>query len=432
MGVLRIGPFDAERSWRPPDLARLPAVSDRQGDRVVAALDESLSVLCEPDDRFVVSAPLPTAFVDLMARAGFTAGHLVLPDLVDADLLASGPAPTRWSKVRAVVSGMELAPYAMLRSTATLRDVLGLTGSTPPYATVVDVNSKCWSNEVVRRHGWFGAGEVAQDAAGLRRLVAALGEAEAVVKDPYGVAGRGSLVVTSSRVLDSIVKTVEAQVAKGAYVELIVQPRYRRRLDFSAQWEIRPDGSAESSGLVQTDNRDFVYAGTRPAGAELVQRLDRIGYHEIAATVVSELGDAGYHGPVCIDGMVLEDGTVIPVLEVNARTSMGMIGMALQARATSAGLQAVLRHLPARIGEESSFDRLAQELDRLDLAFDGSGPGILLVTAGTLIVPRGRLCLALFVEWAGDEAGLLRNVVAAAERVGIRIYGNLTTRKASA
>ncbi|SDT80725.1 hypothetical protein SAMN04489716_9330 [Actinoplanes derwentensis] len=427
-----MGPFDAEGSWRPADMASLPGVSDRRAAPVVAALGETLAVLCEPGDLLAAPAAPHPAFTALLALAGFTAEHLIVPELFGESPAASTPTPARWSEIRTAVAGLTLAPYAVLRSTAVLGEALGLAGTHPPYDTVVRVNSKSWSNEIVRRNGWAGAGEVAHDTTELRRLVTAHGSADVVVKDPYGVAGRGSLVVTSPRVLDSIVRHLDAQVAAGAYVEVIVQARYRRRLDFSTHWEINPDGSAEPGAVVQTDNRDFTYAGSRPATDELLRTLDETDHPEIAATVAGELSKDGYHGPVCIDGMVIEEGTVVPVLEVNARTSMGMIGLALQARAASCGLQAVLRHLPVRVGTARAFERLAGELERDNLAFDGKSPGALLVTAGTLVPPRGRLCLALFTERPSDEVVLLTAVATAAGRAGIRIFGTETTGKASA
>jgi hypothetical protein len=185
---------------------------------------------------------------------------------------------------------------------------------------------------------------------------------------------------------------------------------------------VHPDGTVDTQGVVLTENREFAYAGTRPADVELAELLDRAAYPEIAAVVAAELAGEGYYGPACIDGMVLEDRTIIPVLEVNARTSMGLIGLALQARAAAVGLQAVLRHVPVRLDADASFERLARELRLRGLIFDGNDPGFLPVTAGTLIPPRGRLCVATFSHPSTGETELLGKLSDAAGAAGMHFY----------
>lgn len=67
--LIRLGTFDAERSWRPSGLATLPAVRSPGGDRVAAAMDELLAVLCGPDDLLITGSALPDSFIGVLAGA---------------------------------------------------------------------------------------------------------------------------------------------------------------------------------------------------------------------------------------------------------------------------------------------------------------------------------------------------------------------------
>ena len=195
--TLRLGTFDAERWWRPPDLASLPGVADAHADRVVEAMDECLAVLCRPDDVLVTHRPLPASFVDTLASAGivFRRGRVSDRIVPDVD---------------------RLEPYAWLPATADLARRLGV-GPPPPAEVVRAVNSKTWSNQLCADLGLPGVAAVVRSADELADAVAALDGAPTVIKDPFGVAGRGCLEVTSLRVMRAIVRTMSQQAAAGRH-----------------------------------------------------------------------------------------------------------------------------------------------------------------------------------------------------------------------
>ncbi|MFD1906532.1 hypothetical protein ACFSQ7_25010 [Paenibacillus rhizoplanae] len=52
--------------------------------------------------------------------------------------------------------------------------------------------------------------------------------------------------------------------------------------------------------------------------------LERAGYFDVMIQVANDLFKDGYFGPVCIDSMVLKDGTLVPIVEINARKIYGI------------------------------------------------------------------------------------------------------------
>jgi hypothetical protein len=415
--LIRLGTFDAERSWRPSGLATLPAVRSPDGDRVVAAMDELLAVLCGPDDLLITGSSLPDSFIGALAGAGIALRYRPAPPAgtddgthltVEQRLLHAPPGD---------LAGYGLAPYAVLPETASLIRVCGLRADPPDVDVVRRVSSKTWSNALVRTMGLRGAGTVARSVSELLAQVEQLGTATAVIKDPYGVAGRGTIAVSSPRMLRTVARVLQRQVDQGAAVELLVQPHYDRAADFSAQIHVPEDGEIRWHGIRLMQNAEFSYTGSRPTPAALEQRLAQAGYRELINGVGAAVAAEGYHGPVCVDSMLLCDGALVPVLEINPRVSMGLISLALERRLAGPGTTARMSVRTLRLPEPSTvsrvFDQLTAVLDERGALLRAGRPGLLPLTANTLRPPRGRLYYAV-VARSPEEDRLLDETMAEA------------------
>lgn len=397
--TLRLGTFDAERWWRPPDLASLPGDADAHSDRVdqvVEAMDECLAVLCRPDDVLVTHRPLPASFVDTLARAGISFQRRP----------ASDPA----------VGGIDrVEPWAWLPATVDLAERLGAQPPPPPAGVVRAVNSKTWSNQLCADLGLPGVAAVVRSADELADAVAALDGAPTLIKDPYGVGGRGCLEVTSLRVLRAVVRSVSQQAAAGRRVELLVQRRLPRDVDFSAHFDLEPDGTTTWRGVAVSpgEGRGFGYRGSQPAGGDLVARLGGTGYDATLAAVAERLAAAGYHGPVCVDSLLLGGGALVPVLEINARLSMGRLCLELDqaVQATGHGLRTRVGVRDVAVRGAGRHAHLVRALRRAGaLRGRGGTAGVLPLTAGTLVPPRGRLVFATVAHDDAEAAALERTL----------------------
>ncbi len=74
MTAARLGTFDAEKWWRPTDLAELPAITRAGSDDAVAAMDELLAGFCAPGDRLIFVGPSPAYVPDNAADWHLLAG----------------------------------------------------------------------------------------------------------------------------------------------------------------------------------------------------------------------------------------------------------------------------------------------------------------------------------------------------------------------
>jgi hypothetical protein len=398
--TVHFGSFDAELAWRPGGLATLPA-APVTANRGAAGMDELLVAGCRVDDVLLTAAPTSPALTDALAAAGFGCRRFVVPGPPD-HAVEERLASTELTGLPDL-SGWAAAEFAVVPETLTAIRRLGLHATRPAVGVVAEVNSKVWSNELARRLGLPGTGELARSPEQLRTLVERFGTGSVVVKDPYGVSGRGALRITTRRILDTVVRYLTAQVARGLAVELLVQPFLDVAVDFSAHFVVGESASMTWLGVQAVDNHEFAYRGSGPVNQGLIARLDADRHQGRMAEVAAALYQAGYTGPVCVDGMLLRDGTVVPVLEINARRSMGLLNLRMDDAVRRRDLRSWLRCRGVSVSGEHADDpaeRLVDQLDAGGLLYSGQRAAVLPLASGTLDRPRGRLFYAVF---ATDE-----------------------------
>lgn len=420
MDRLHFGSFDAERRWRPGRLARLPSAPAAQTDRITAAMDEVLCAGCEPDDVLATARPMSPVLLEALHRARLGCETVVVPgpdDLPVEERFADrgvGPWLPRYGDLTP-------APYAVVPRTHDAFACLGVSASLPDIEAVSLVNSKTFSNQLVNELGLFGGAVLARSPGQLRSLCTDLGaeEGRVLVKDPYGVSGRDALIVDTPRVLDTVVRVLERQVEQGNEVELLVQPLFHVAQSFSGHLLIDRAGRLKPLGLQVTANHGFAFAGSATAPLWLERAADRAGYPELLVTLGKILFTAGYYGPVCVDSLLLEDGRIVPVLEINARGSMGLLNLTLAGGIADRTVRPRLRVRQIRLDDDGLTDRLLRELHSARLLWPGHGAGIMPLASGTLVPPRGRLFYALFAGGAAEFKALetsLDGLLAAARR----------------
>lgn len=419
------GSFDAERHWRPHDLASLPQLGDPIADRLVACMDEALVTAAAPGDLLVTRRPVSQAHRRALRTAGFGCvyRHTGGPDGtagVEHRLLEEPEL------LREISTFGRIVPYAVLPGTTELAELTDHPDAVPHAKTVACVNGKAWSSRLAARHGLPGAGHVVRSAAELDATVRATvdqGHPVVLVKDTYGVAGRGTFEVTSYPRLSRLVRRLRGQEERGLRVELVVQPRYDRVADFSSHLHVDRDASWRLLGVQNLTNAGYRHAMSGPASRTLTSALVHPAHAEVLDTVARELADEGYFGPACIDSMVLRDGTWIPVLEVNARMSMGGLNLRLDERVRELGLRSHLWQQDVTVPDGCTVDHLLRALRTEGLLYEGGrAPGVLPLVGGSLVAPRGRLiCAALCPP--ESFARLQRSTRSVASSVGIALAG---------
>jgi hypothetical protein len=425
MKTVHFGTFNAERWWRPTDLAELPAVRIGR-DAVVATMDEVLVAGCAPGDLLITRRPLSPTVRESLADADIYFDHLSAEQAESSDDLC----PVEEVPVeRLLMADLALAtladgydevrPYAVLPDTVSLLARWGRRGQVPPAEIVIRVNTKTWSNALVHKLRLHGCARVVRSVDELTCAVRDCGPM-VVIKDPYGVSGSGILRVSSPGVLRAIQRVLRRQEADGRRVELLVQPELPKRCDFSGHLRVERDGTARFLGVQVMVNHGFRHFGSGPAGPELLSLLASHEYHHVLDEVSAALAAEGYWGPVGVDSMVLEDNTLVPVLEINARNSLGLLTLVAGQRVAHTGLVCHLWQLGLTVGPDRSVDDVLVEMRKADVLYRGGlRAGVLVLGGGSLSEPDGRL-YGLSYCAPGHAVSWLDRVVSALRAVGMR------------
>ena len=158
-------------------------------------------------------------------------------------------------------------------------------------------------------------------------------ESEFLLKSPFGTSGRGHLRILASQLNDPVLieKLKKRVKVDGA---LVVEPFYQKVCDFSVQYEIRLDGSVikDEPRVFRVDST-LQYLGSYLGRPGLSLDLDQVS--RAHAPILEVLHKHRYQGPLGVDGLIARDASgglrLVPVIEVNARMTMGRVANAIEA-----------------------------------------------------------------------------------------------------
>lgn len=435
-----MGTFDPETRWRDPVLARLPAMPDKDRESIVLCMDELLFPFCGPDDVLYTRCridpalheylnglgfsfrpryhfdlneedkPLPGSDVfkqcvfslaaeqaqNLLpasrmlktASAGYSKG-VVLPESYPS-IYAADDLRQRQSLDEILFSTAAhiLSPYAITAETEAYLRAAKPFNSLPDMETVVRVNSKIYSSRLLTSIGEKSCGMEAKSAAEIEVIgTALLKRGPYLLKDPFGVSGKGNLLIDSEAMQRRIAKHLHKQEGSGLRVQFVLEPLLPKVTDFSSHWFIQENGKTEFISVQRMMNHQQNYSGSIKADEAFTGMLENAGYFTVMEKALRALVEDGYHGFVCFDSMILEDGEVLSIVEINARKSMGLINAYLDKWWEPYGQSGWLTFFSLGLPAGFTFVRLLQALRESSLLLTTPGDyGIVPLSSNTVMV----------------------------------------------
>lgn len=140
-----------------------------------------------------------------------------------------------------------------------------------------------------------------------------------VLKTCFGLSGKGHLLLPVSE--HRLSQFLQREFALG--LPVIGEPWVERELDFSTQWMIYPDQRIELIAptiLVTTSHGQHV---ENRVGNIAIPKLEE--HLSVAHSVLKKLARKGFFGNVGVDAMLYEGGKLHPIVEINARKTMGWV-----------------------------------------------------------------------------------------------------------
>lgn len=371
------GTFDAEKSWCDETTVRLPAIADPAQERIISTLDELLFPFCPgARDVLLTRHRMPDSHRDVLRSLGFDFENQET-NVRPRDALDDREVPHRYF----------YSPYAVVPDWEAALEAWSISNSLPATTTVRKVNSKVYSWQLRSDlGGTFGETCLSAASVGVAATAILAKGKGALIKEAYGVSGRGSLLVETSKTLERICRYIENGERRGGRVEFIVEPLLAKKEDFSCQVDLHETEGPRILGVQRMQNRGFSFGKVETVEKSFTDRLERWGYFRVIEKVGAVLIADGYFGPACVDSMLAEEG-LVPVVEINARKSMGLINQTLHERMGRRSKRSTLGFHDIRVSSGASHQALIDRLEARDLLLSMNRPvGVLPLNASGITV----------------------------------------------
>ncbi len=364
--------FEAEQYWADGHVG-MPAPSLDTSTSLVRRMEELGCLLAGPSDVLVLKHPLDPGYRAYLEDLGLCPPDVLVPENTTPDqptaqdVLASPAALRRLSAL--VGQGAHLLPMGTSIWEQRLAEACGLPLAVPDASTFQRVNSKIYGRRLAAAGGLRcvpGAccETVSEFVATIGRYRHRLdnGDLRIVVKDAYGVSGKGLVVLEDAAKMDRLARMVTRRAERSGdpRLHVVVEEWLPKRYDLNYQVTVARDGGVTLDFVKQALTDNGVHKGhimppeLSPAGHAQIE--------EAAHTVGGRLYADGYHGVAGVDAIVDSLGGVYPVLEINARLNMSTYQGGVTERFQRAGQMAMARHYPVRLHRPCRFDDLRRVL----------------------------------------------------------------------
>jgi hypothetical protein len=360
--------FEVESSWA-GNYVGLPA-APAPANALVQRMEELGVLLAGPGDHLVLKQPLDDEYREYLENLDIGLPSVLVPEHTAAarstseDLLDSPRALGQLTWLGR--GGARLVPMGTSAHEEKLAEAAQIRLAVPGTATFEKVNSKIYSRRITAELGLPCVPGWCCETVGQFRDVLSGAELPVVVKDAYGVSGKGLMVLDSAQKAARLLRMIErrASCSGDDRLAVVVERWLPRRLDLNYQIAIDRGGEVRLDFVKQALTDRGVHQGhLMPVdlGAE---------GHALVRTAAARIGGRlyrdGFTGVAGIDAIVTaDDGRLYPVLEINARFNMSTYQGGVSERFHLRNHWALAQQYPVRVPRRVGFGEMRRALGAL-------------------------------------------------------------------
>jgi hypothetical protein len=289
-----------------------------------------------------------------------------------------------------IKTGSTISPFGALPYTDAFCKKYLLTYNGPPVDIVRIVNSKKYSTKIKSTLGIINISKIVSNCDELKLAGGELlGNGPFLIKDTYGVSGKGNLLISNESIFARILEYFSQQERQDRKVELVLEPLWEKKLDFSCQFYIDNTGNIKIISIQWLDNSDFVYHGSYTADEEFIKFLKKKDYFYYLERIGQQLYKDGYFGHVCLDSMILRNQEIVPIIEINARKSMSLVKHYLDKYLEKYSLKGNFTYYSLVCNREVQFEDILEKMQSEGILFKPyKGIGVFPVSANTFTINK--------------------------------------------
>ena len=380
-GRLLIAEFEAEERLRASHSFTLPALAlfAQRNDLLLQGMDGLMITMAEEGDMLVTRVPLPPEYLQWWNRTFCNVSNVSPRPEPSENVSASGRESIyhllqQDKTMHELLRRSVIVNYAAVPEYYWMCQALGIAVSEPDCSAAELLSRKSWAVSLRKELGLCPEGVCVSSVEAydrcIKEMLARYGSV--LVKDSMGVSGRGILPVEHEAAAERLSRHFHKQQAEGKQnFDFVIEPYLNRTMDFSSQLHIFRDGTAEIDGYQKNTGRGFGYRSSCGLSDAERNLIFSSGYPDTVRAIADAMAEAGYFGYACIDSMIADGDTVIPLLEINPRMSMGRFNLMLQKKT---GKNCRLSYAEGTAKQEGVSETVLSDLDTLGLLYTGDRP----------------------------------------------------------
>jgi len=249
-----------------------------------------------------------------------------------------------------------------------IAELTGLPLAAPDSVITEKVNSKIYSRRVVENLGIHPIPGWCCET--VDELASALqghdyDQSSLVVKEAYGVSGKGLVVVESVAKAGQLLRMARRRAAKtgSESLHLVAEHFLAKKFDLNYQFTIDRSGRARFDFVKQALTANGVHLG-HLTPVELTADQHAI-LRETADLLTHQLFGDGFFGVVGVDAILGADNVLYPVLEINARLNLSSYQGTISELFQQDDGVALSKYYPLRLSRLVEFDEILAALGPL-------------------------------------------------------------------
>lgn len=325
-----------ENLWDNEKESILPQMANKSNLGVVNRTEQICAMLADSEDILILREPLPDIVVDSMKGLGQKLPTILNPKSFEGDdnltiselILRDNDLMEKLKSFGAENIEIKtfLVPYAVthIEEEISMQTGCPILGPTSDIASWVNskVNSRIFAQDI----GFpVTEGYICKNVLEVKEAIFKLRESgvnKIAIKEAYGASGKGFFILESEKSFEFFMNLLSKKKNETKKINVIVEKWHNTIMDINFQVYISLDGTINYIPPKAQIIEAGIYTGSEfPINNYLSDT--QIDYYEKAAfRIGEELYKKGYRGIASIDSIIIEDGTIIPIIEINGRFTL--------------------------------------------------------------------------------------------------------------
>lgn len=387
-------------------------VKDTREDVIVNHMEEMNLLLTRKQDILILRMRPDTAYLREMEQFGCEIPVIVCPGHEDetksiSELVLEDDGLLR--EIKTLASGRDkvvFVPYGVSFLEEEIAAKLGVAMFGSPSGINRMVNNKVFSRNFAIEHGFrVTQGRICSGFEELKKaaMEAAARYSKIIIKEPCGASGKGLWVVEGEARLRSTLLIIKRFFKDRLDGDWLVEEWCDKAADLNYQIYVGENGEVDVFSVKEQRVSGTVYIGSvmPPACPEKVIEECRT-----CGTVIGrELYQKGYRGILGVDAMIIADGGLIPVIEINGRFTLSTYVSFVQEKIGASKVFAFYRKIALACGDD--YTAVKERLSGENLWLQ-DGRGMFVYTSESIREQRtgdaGRLFGLIFARNEEDMA----------------------------